>query len=578
MTNKEVVEVLEEIALLLDLSGESPFKSRAYTNAARRIEQLNSTIADLVELGTVQDIQGVGDALEKKIVELVTTGVMGYHVDLRAQFPESLFDLFKIPGLGPKRIKAVYGELGIQSLDALEEACTGGTISKLKGFGPKMQEKIVEGISFAKQHQGLHLLNEARDQAVRLKNVLANHPATIRIEIAGSLRRCKEVVHDADLIASSSDPVALMKSFVEDSEVKQITNQGETKSSVLLQTGLAVDLRVVSDEEYPFALAHFTGSKDHNVVMRQRAKEKGLKLNEYGLFDDGGTKVCADEADLYGALDLNYIPPELREDMGEFDVERLPILVELDDLKGMIHCHSTYSDGRNTIEEMALATRDRGYQYLTITDHSQSAAYAGGLFPERIEMQHAEIEKLNRELAPFRIFKGIESDIRSDGSLDYEDEILKSFDLIIASVHSKLDMSEKEATKRVVTAAENPYTTILGHPTGRLLLARAGYPLDYEKLFDACAANAVAIEINANCHRLDLDWRYVRRAKEKGVKLSIGPDAHGVSGLDNMVYGVGMARKGWLEADDVLNTMSANVFEVWCAKSLAGKAPNDQKH
>jgi len=566
MTNKEVVDILEEIALLLDLAGESPFKSRAYTNAARRIEQLDGTIAELVEQDKVRDIQGVGEALEKKVTELVTTGALGYHSDLRAQFPESLFDLFKIPGLGPKRIKAVYGELGIESLDGLVQACESGALSKVKGFGPKMQEKIVDGVAFAKQHQGLHLLNEARDQAVRLKNLLAEHPSTLRIDIAGSLRRCKEVVHDADLIASSSDPVALMKCFVEDTEVKRVTNHGETKSSVLLQSGLSVDLRVVSDEAYPFALAHFTGSKDHNVVMRQRAKEKGLKLNEYGLFEGDASRVCTDEAALYAALDLAFVPPELREDMGEFDVKEVPALVELDDLAGMIHCHSTYSDGRNTIEEMALASREREYAYLTMTDHSQSAAYAGGLVPERIEKQHAEIDRLNADLAPFRIFKGIESDIRSDGSLDYEEEILDSFDLIIASVHSKLNMSEAEATNRVITAVENPHTRILGHPTGRLLLARAGYPLDYEKLFDACAANGVAIEINANCHRLDLDWRYVRRAKEKGVTLSIGPDAHGVQGLDNMIYGVGIARKGWLEAGDVLNTLSVEAFAAWCAK------------
>lgn len=566
MTNKEVVDILEEIALLLELAGESPFKSRAYTNVARRIEQLDGAVADLVEQERLREIQGVGEALEKKITELVTTGALGYHADLRARFPESLFDLFTIPGLGPKRIKAVYDELGIQSLEQLEEACSNGALSKLKGFGPKMLEKIVDGIAFAKEHQGLHLLNEASDQAMRLKNLLAEHPATVRIDIAGSLRRCKEVVHDADLIASSSDPEALMKCFVEDAEVKRVTNHGATKSSVVLNSGLSVDLRVVSDVEYPFALAHFTGSKDHNVAMRQRAKEKSLKLNEYGLFDGDKTIACTDEAALYAELDLAYIPPELREDMGEFDVESMPALIELDDLAGMIHCHSTYSDGRNTIEEMALATRERGYGYLTMTDHSQSAAYAGGLGPEKIEKQHAEIDALNEALAPFRILKGIESDIRSDGSLDYDEDILKSFDLIIASVHNKLDMPEDEATKRVIKAVENPYTTILGHPTGRLLLARAGYPLDFEKLFDACAANGVAIEINANCHRLDLDWRHVRRAKEKGVKLSIGPDAHAVKGLDNMIYGVGIARKGWLEAGDVLNAMPLDAFETWCAK------------
>lgn len=563
MTNKEVIALLEDIALLLDLAGENPFKVRAYTNVARQIEQSEEDVDTLAEEGRLREIKGVGDALEQKIVEYVTTGKLEYYEKLRAKFPESLFDLFGIPGLGPKRIKQVYEEMGISSLPELEAACTNGGLSGLKGFGPKMQEKVLAGIAFAKEQQGQSLYNRAFLEAKRLKHLLSEDESVIRIEIAGSLRRSKEVVKDIDLLASSSDPTSVMKRFVEDIEVQRVTGHGETKSSVVLQSGIAVDLRVVSDQEFPFALAHFTGSKDHNVAMRRRAKERGLKLNEYGLFKGEKSRVCKTEADIYQALDLPYIPPELREDLGEFELESTPELVTLDDIVGMFHSHSRYSDGQNAIEEMALAAQDLGYQYLTMTDHSQSAAYANGLRPETVVKQQKEIDKLNERLKPFRVLKGIESDIRADGSLDYDEDVLKTFELVIASVHSGLNMNEADATKRVVAAIENPYTTILGHPTGRLLLARKGFPLNYDKIFDACAANGVAIEINANCKRLDLDWRYVRRARDRGIKLCIGPDAHSTGGIEDMIYGVGIARKGWLEAGDLLNCMTVDEFLAW---------------
>ena len=563
MTNKEVIALLEEVALLLDLAGESPFKSRAYTNVARQIEHTEEDVDTLAEEGRLRELKGVGDALEQKITEYVTTGKLEYHQKLRARFPDSLFDLFGIPGLGPKRIKQVYEELGIASLPELEKACANGGLSGLKGFGPKMQEKLLIGIAFAKEQHGQSLYNRAYLEGKRLKNLLSEDESVIRIEIAGSLRRAKEVVKDIDLIASSSDPKSVMKRFVEDIEVQHVTGHGDTKSSVVLHSGIAVDLRVVSDKEYPFALAHFTGSKDHNVTMRRRAKERGLKLNEYGLFKGEKSRVCKSEADIHTALDLPFIPPELREDMGEFELESTPGLVTLDDVVGMFHSHSRYSDGQNTIEEMALAAQELGYHYLTMTDHSQSAVYANGLRPETVVKQQKEIDEVNGKIKDFRVLKGIESDIRADGSLDYEEDVLKSFELIIASVHSGLDMNEAEATKRVVTAVENPYTTILGHPTGRLLLARKGFPLNYDTLFDACVANNVAIEINANCKRLDLDWRYVRRARDRGIKLSIGPDAHSTGGIEDMIYGVGIARKGWLEPADLLNCMTVDEFFAW---------------
>jgi DNA polymerase (family 10) len=566
MTNTEVINLLNEIALLLDLAGESGFKSRAYTQVARQIEGLEGTVAALVEENRLREIKGVGDALEQKITEFVTTGSLPYYQDLKNQFPDSLFALFTIPGLGPKRIKQVYDELDIQSLDALEVACNDGSLEKLKGFGPRMMEKLLRGVAFAKEHQDESYFDMAYAEARRLVNILSEDPSIVRIEIAGSLRRCKEVVKDVDIIASSADPAAVMRRFVEDEYVADVVGHGETKSSVVLRSGIGADLRVVSDEQFPYALAHFTGSKEHNIVMRQRGKERGLKLNEYGLFDGEENQVCADETAIYARLELPLIPPELREDRGEFLLEATPKLIELEDLRGVIHCHSTYSDGQNSVHEMALAAKELGYKYLTMTDHSQSAGYAGGLQPYRVEEQQKEIDALNDKLDGFRLIKGIESDIRADGSLDYDEDVLKTFEVIVVSVHSNLDMTEEVATTRVVKAIENPYTRILGHPTGRLLITRKGYDLDFEKVFDACVANNVAIEINANCKRLDLDWRHVRRARDKGVKLCLSPDAHSTGAIDFVRYGVGIARKGWLEPEDVLNTLGTDDFLVWCAR------------
>ncbi|GMV94150.1 MAG: DNA polymerase/3'-5' exonuclease PolX [Candidatus Hydrogenedentota bacterium] len=563
MNKKDVAKVLEEIAILLELSGENPFKSRSYENVARALEQHEDDLETLVKEKRLREIKGVGDALEQKIEELVTTGKLEYHQELRAKFPDTLFELFGIPGLGAKRIKQLYEELGVESLVQLEEACADDKMKDLKGFGEKMRQKILDGIALVKKHQGLYLFNRAWDEAASLRDYLAEDKSVIRIEIAGSLRRKKEIIKDIDILASSKHPEKLMKRFVKAENVERVTGHGDTKSSVILKSGIAADLRVVSDEEFPYALHHFTGSKEHNVAMRQRAKDMDLKMNEYGLFRGEKNVKCKDEAAIFKELKLPYIPPELREDMGELDVENIPNLVEQDDLIGLIHCHSTYSDGHDSIQHMAEAARERGFKYMILADHSQSAAYAGGLTPVRVQKQHEEIDALNKKMKGFRIFKGIESDIRSDGSLDYDEDVLKTFEFIVASVHSKLDMSEAEATKRVVKAVENPYTSILGHPTGRLLLSRDGYPLDYEKVFDACLANNVAIEINANPHRLDLDWRYIKRAKEKGLLFSIGPDAHRVEGIDHVKYGVGIARKGWLEPENLINCMPADKLLKW---------------
>ncbi len=563
MENSEVVAVLEEIAVLLELSGENPFKARAYENVARRIEGIDERVADLAKEGRLREIQGVGDALEEKITEFVKTGKLKYHEDLRAKFPDTLFELFRIPGLGPKRIKQLYDELGIKSVAELGAAAGGGKLEALPGFGKKLEEKILQGIEFSKEQEGRHLYNLAFEEAKRLKELIESETSTTKVEIAGSLRRCKEIIKDIDILASSKDPQALMHRFVNDPRVERVTGHGETKSSVVLRSGIAADLRVVSEPEFPYALVYFTGSKEHNVVLRQRAKDRGLKLNEYGLLKGDKNVACKTEADIYKKLDLPFIPAELREDMGEFEAKSTPNLVTMDDVIGLFHCHSKYSDGRNTMAEMAEAAREAGYQYMTMTDHSQSATIANGLKPDRVKKQQAEIDALNKKLKGFHVLKGIESDIRKGGDLDYDDEVLETFDLVIASVHTGQDMTEAEATQRVVKAVENPHTTILGHPTGRLLLARKGFPLNFEKVFDACLANRVAVEINANCHRLDLDWRHVRRAKDRGVMLVIGPDAHSVDGIADMEYGVGVARKGWLGPENLLNCMTLAAFRKW---------------
>jgi DNA polymerase (family 10) len=563
MDRKDIAAVFEEIALLMELAGENPFKVRSYISAARSIEQVEGDIPQMAREKRLRELKGIGGALEQKIEELVLTGKLQFLEDLRAQFPVTIYELFGVPGLGPKRIKMVYDALGVDSLVKLEEACQSNRLLALKGFSKKMQDKILEGIAFSRQFTGQHLYNVAAAAAEDVLEELKMVDGVEALTIAGSLRRRKELIKDIDIVAAAAEPETLMTRFVNAPSVLRITGRGDTKASVVLDTGLASDLRVVSKEAFPFALAYFTGSKEHNVVMRQRAKQRGLKLNEYGLFREDGTSIpCEDETDIFKALDLPWIAPELREDLGEFNGP-LPKLIEEGDLRGVIHCHSTYSDGADSVETMAKTAQALGYSYLVMSDHSQSAAYAGGLKPDRVMQQHREIEALNKKLRNFRIFKGIESDIRSDGSLDYDEDVLKTFEIIIVSIHSKLSMTEDEATARVIKAVESPYSNILAHPTGRLLLERPGYPLNMDKVFDACRANNVAVEINASCHRLDLDWRQVYRGRDKGVMFSIGPDAHRAATLSNCSYGINIARKGWLEKEQVINCLSADELIAW---------------
>lgn len=557
MDKRTVADILNEIGLLLELKGENPFKSRAYYNAARIIEALDENLETLVNEGRLKDINGIGDALEKKITELVTTGRLKYYEELKQSVPAGLVEMLKIPGLGPKKIKVLYDKLGITTIGELEYACIENRLLGLPGFGEKTQRKVLEGIQFIKQFSGHHLYFEAYEEAVRFKEYLESTGLVIRCEIAGSLRRKKEIVKDIDILATSDYPQELMECFVNYEDIKDVVAKGDTKTSVILNSGINADLRVVKDEEFPYALHHFTGSKEHNTAMRHRAKAMGIKMNEYGLFKDDILIRCASEEEIFEKLNLCYIPPELRENTGEIEAaERgeIPALLEEKDLKGIFHVHTTYSDGRDSLDNMVQRARQLGYSYIAITDHSQSAFYASGLSKERLLEQWEEIEALNKKYNDITILKGIEVDILPDGSLDYSDEVLKKFDVVIASIHSHFKMGRTDMTRRVVKAIENKYVHIIGHLTGRLLLSRDGYDIDVYEVIEAAREYGKVIEINSSPYRLDLDWRYIKHAKGRGVKFAVCPDAHSVEGLEDVKYGVGIARKGWLEAKDVINT------------------------
>ena len=557
MDKSEVVDILRRIARMLELLGENKFKHLAYEKAARTLDSAPERLADLVAAGRLGGLPGIGKALEEKITLCVTTGRLPYYDELSAQIPEGVLEIMDVPGVGAKKARVVWQELGITSLGELEYACRENRLTHLSGFGEKTQMKVLAGIEFLRMHAGKVLYPEAEAVAEKFAPALASHPAVKRMSVAGSLRRRKEIVKDIDLVVSTESPGEVFDHFCALPGITEATGRGETKCSVRTSAGLAVDVRAVSDAQYPFALQHFTGSKEHNTLLRALAKEQGMKSNEYGLFRGESLVLCVDEAEIYEMLGLAYIPPELREGGWEIEAARrgdLPELIEETDIAGVLHVHTHYSDGRATLEEMARAGAAAGYAYLGIADHSQSAVYAHGLSVERVHEQHEEIDRVNAMDLGCVLLKGIESDILGDGSLDYDEETLSLFDYVVASVHSRFTMSEAEQTERIVRAVQNPHTSVLGHATGRLLLARAGYPVDLDAVLRACAESGTAIEINAHPVRLDLDWRWGQRAQELGVMATINPDAHRTSELDNMRYGVHAARRGGWSRENVLNT------------------------
>jgi len=559
MTTNEIIKILEEISLLLELKGENPFKARSYLVAARSLEALEEDLPDLVQQGRLGSIKGVGEALSKKIGELVLTGHLDYYDSLKASIPPGHFEMLRIPGLGPKKIKALYDRLGIETVGELEYACHENRLTELPGFGRKTQEKILEGIGHIRRYRERRLYVEVIGEAEGLLGMLKDREDVKEVRLGGSLRRGYETVKDIDLLAATRNPGTLGDHFATLPVVESVIAKGETKVSVVLKSGINCDLRLVTPEEFPYALHHFTGSREHNTAMRGRAKHRGLKMNEYGLFRDDQNIICRNEEEIFQALGLAYIPPELRENMGEIEAaERgtLPGLIEEQDIRGLFHLHTQASDGADSLETLVRHAREKGFSYIGISDHSRSAFYAGGLSVEAIRVQHAGIDELNAQNSSFRIFKGIESDILPDGRLDYDDEILARFDFVIAAVHSQFGMPEADMTRRIVTALSNPFTTILAHPTGRLLLAREAYRLNIQEVIDVAAAEGKVLELNINPQRLDLDWRNCILAKRKGVQIVLGPDIHNREAFDYLPLGVKIARKGWIEPKDCINTLS----------------------
>ncbi len=569
MDKDQIAEILEEIAVLLELKGENPFKTRAYTNAARTLESLTVPLADLIAQNRLGEIKGIGEALQKKITELATTDQLAYYDELKASIPTGLTEMLNIPGLGPKKVKALNAKLKIESIEQLEPACKAGSVATLDGFGEKTQAKILEGIHFIRTYASKHLVSKAINVSEPILESLRGHPDVIRCSTAGSLRRHKETIGDIDFLASSRQPANVIEFFTTQPGILSVSAKGETKASVILAGGIQADLRVVTDAEYPYALMYFTGSKEHNIVMRQRAIQRGLRLNEYGLFrsteetrDPQLLVACKTEEEVFNQLGLPYIPPEIREDHGEFaagEKNELPRLLEWTDLKGSLHNHTNWSDGRHPLEDVAAHAHEIGCDYWAITDHSRSSFQANGLTPERLREQLKAVKAINEKFAnegsDFRLLTGSEVDILAEGRLDFDDDLLAELDVVVASIHQGFSQNEAETTKRLIKAAENPYVHMLGHLTGRLLLEREPYKVNQHAVIDACAATGTWIELNAAPMRFDLDWRLWPYAKSKGVKCVINCDAHRNEHAGFLRLGAGIARKGWLEKDDVINTL-----------------------
>jgi DNA polymerase (family 10) len=566
VTKEQTIDLLETIAQLLELKGENPFKIRAYTNAARALETHSGNFPKLVEENGLRELTGIGEAIAKKIAEYAITGKLEYFEKLRSDFPESLFELFEVQGLAGKKIKVLWEKLQVKSIAELEVACRDGRVAELPGFGTKTAENLLRSIERRTKRAGRYLLSEASLLANQLIAHLKDHPEVSQISAAGSLRRAKETIGDLDLLIATKEPARITEHFITSHLIERILAKGETKTSVILKNGMQADLRVVANHEFPFALAYFTGSKEHNVALRGRALQRGWTLNEYRLGPDPGAKERPEaippirtEEQLYQVLGLAFVPPELREANGEIEAaerNELPHLIEWSNLRGTFHSHTYASDGRNSLEEMAKAARELGLQYLGIADHSKSSFQAHGLEEKQLMEQVNRIKELNKGFDDdFKIFAGVECDILRDGTLDFADEVLSQLDFVVASVHSVMSLSEKEMTDRIIRAIENRFVTMLGHPTGRLLLSRDASEVDLPAIIEAAARTKTIIELNANPRRLDMDWRFWRLAKSKGVLCSINPDAHSIAGLQDLWFGIQIARKGWLQRGDVINCL-----------------------
>ena len=568
MDKKDIADILDLIGTMLEIKGENPFKVRAYFSGARTLLSLEEDLGTVISERRLSDVKGIGKALTEKIETLFETGELEFFIKLKESVPDGLLDLLEIPGLGGKKIKVLHEELAIDSIETLTKACNEGRVAGLKGFGQKTQENIISGIQNREAYSARHLWWDARKVADRILPSLRALPQVERVEVAGSFRRGMETVGDLDFLVASSTPAPIMDWFTSMEGIVEVTANGETKSSVRLEGGMQADLRIVPAEQFFFALHHFTGSKNHNVQMRQRALSLGLSLSEWGLRPEeekdssrkAGTIVANSEADIFQALGLTFVAPALREGNGEVEAAEaglLPKLVEPDNLRGCFHNHTTMSDGRNTLEEMAAAAEARNWEYLGIADHSKSSFQANGLDEERLGRQVDAIHRLNASgQLKIRIFTGSEVDILSGGKLDFEDSVLAKLDYVVASVHAGLTQDEATMTSRIIAALEHPLVTMLGHISGRLLLRREASQMNVQKIIDAAIANGKIIELNANPIRLDMDWRHWRRAAERGLLCAINPDAHSVDHFDFQTAGINIARKGWLTAENILNTRS----------------------
>ena len=566
MKNREISGFFEKMANVLEFKGENPFKISAYRRASRIIGDLTQDIEEIAEQGELRNIPGIGEGMAQKIVEYLKTGKISKFEEARKGVPDELIAIMDIPGMGPKTLSMLHKERGINSLSQLEKAVEDGSLMGLFGIGEKKIENIKRGILLLKQSKGRMNLGVAFPVAKRIVEALRQKTGSKKIEWAGSLRRMRENIGDIDILATGPDKEKIVQAFTHLPEVKEVLASGKTKASVIVEGGTQIDLRVVEEDSYGAALQYFTGSKGHNIHLRGIAKAKGIKINEYGVFK-GERKIGGkEENDVYRALGMDWIDPELREDRGEIEAAqkgRLPKLVQESEIKGDLHVHSKWSDGTSSIEEIAKAAQKRGYQYIAVCDHSKSLRIAHGLDDSRRMEQIEEIDRVNEKLKGFRILKGAEVDILTDGKLDLTEKLLEKLDIVVGAVHSGFKQDREKMTKRIVRALSNPFLSILAHPSGRLLGARDPYEVDMDELMEAAKRHSKAIEINATFERLDLDDIHCRKAKEMGIRLTIGTDSHHLDQLWMMSLGVAVAKRGWLEKKDVLNTLSLKEILKW---------------
>jgi DNA polymerase (family 10) len=567
MKNKELADLFEKMADILEFKGENPFKISAYRKASRIIGDLTQDIEEIAEQGELKNIPGIGEGMAQKVVEYLKTGKISRFEEVKKGVPDELIAIMDIPGMGPKTLALIHKERGINNLSQLEKAVEDSSLTDLPGMGEKKIENIKRGIQLLKQSKGRMNLGVAFPVAKRIVETLRQKTGSKKIELAGSLRRMKENIGDIDILATGLDKEKIIQAFIHLPEVKEVLASGETKASVIVERGTQIDLRVVEEDSYGAALQYFTGSKGHNIHLRGIAKAKGIKINEYGVFKRKKKIGGKEEKDVYRSLGMDWIEPELREDRGEIEAAqkgRLPKLVEETEIKGDLHVHSKWSDGTSSIEEIARAALKKSYQYVAICDHSKSLKIAHGLDESRLMEQIEEIDRINEKLEGFQILKGTEVDILADGKIDLPEKILEKLDIAVAAIHSGFKQDRGKMTKRIIRALENPYIHILAHPSGRLLGARDPYEVEIEEVMEAAKKYGKALEINAYFERLDLDDIHCRKAKEMGIRVAIGTDSHHLDQMWMISLGVAVARRGWLETKDILNTLSLKEILKWC--------------